>query len=160
MQRTQAAVEAGFAAVAIAIGGLVLAGTRDIPPALYDPLGSAALPCAAAGLVILLALTMAVRSLSRLRAATTGRPAHAETAAAPERNLLAAGFVGATIAYAAAMQAGWLGYREATLAFFVVAGLMLARGRRRLVVPILVTALAISVGGYQLFTQLFYVALP
>lgn len=160
MGRAQAAAEAGFAALAIAIGGLVLAGARDIPPALYDPLGSAALPGAAAGLVILLALAMLARAAATLHFAMVGERPSPGPVPAPERNGLAAAFLVTTIAYAAVMQVGWLGYREATLAFLVASGLMLARGRRRLILPILVTALAISIGGYQLFTHLFYVALP
>lgn len=160
-QPAQAAVEAGVAVLLVAVAALVLAGTRDIAPALYDPLGSAAMPRAAAGLVVVLALAMLWRAVARLRAesglrAGGGRPPEPVAG----RNGLAAAFLASTVAYAGVMQAGWLGYRDATLLFFVVTGLTLARGRRHLVLPILVIAAVIGVGGHYLFTRLFYVALP
>ena len=141
-----------FPIALVGICGLYLIGARSIPPPIYDALGSAALPVAAALVVAALALVGAVRDASR--------PAPADGEAALDRNALAAAFAALTVTYVAAMATRLLDYAAATAAFTFLAVLLLARGRRSALMPAAALAILLGYGGRALFTRFFYVALP
>jgi putative tricarboxylic transport membrane protein len=141
----------------VALAGLVMLGARDIPPPIYDPLGSAAMPVIVAGLIAILAV---VDAGQRILAARHARAENAREEQLPERLRLAAAFSVLAVAYVAAMSTGMLGFEGATALFAVGSMLLLARFRRSAILPAIVIAAMIAFGGYWFFTQLFFVALP
>jgi len=150
-ERIDPRIEIGVALMIIVMAALALFETRDIPPGSFEPLGSAPVPQATAGLIIILALGLV------LRACLDRRP----VAAGPGSGLIdAAAVLAFTLLYVTAMH-----YRLTTFAIMTVLYLVLTIGflvrfeRRRL--P-LIAAIAVVVGfGCQyIFTRVFVVDLP
>jgi hypothetical protein len=156
-ERPHALTEICFSLTLLGVVALVVRGARDIPPAVYDPVGSAALPLAAAAIVGAGAATMLGDGIRLLRGKS---PPPADPEAPRERAGIAIGLVGAFAAYILLMSATPLGFRWATFLFLVASGLILARDRRRMFATVLAVAAAIAVGGHYLFTTFFFIALP
>lgn len=149
--------ETGFGLFLLALCGAVLWGARSIKPAIYDNLGSAALPVAAAILVA----AMTVWTLWRSLMSPVAGPAPAEAEAAThDRPALALGFAAITAAYAAMLSVGWGGFTLLSLLYLAAGGLLLARASGRMAAVVVAIALTLSVGGGLLFTRFFYIALP
>lgn len=150
-------IEIGFGLFLIALCGLVLWGARSIRPAVYDPLGSAALPVAAALIVGGLTLVVLLRSFRR-----PPRPVdEAERVAVRnDRPSLAIAFLGLTVLYVLVLSLGIGGFAVASAAFLAASGLLLARSAGRTALAVIAIALVLSLGGAYLFTHFFYIALP
>ena len=101
-ERLDPRLEIGVALLMIVISATALFGTMDIPPGKFEPLGSAPVPQAVAGLIIILALGLIVR------ACIDQRPLAASSA---DRYLDATAVVVLTLLFVAAMN-----YRLATFA--------------------------------------------
>jgi len=150
-------VETGFGLFLLAVCGAVLWAARSIRPAIYDSLGSAALPVAAA----LLVAAMTVLTLWRsLRSPRSGPSPEEAAAAGRDRPALALGFVAITSAYAALLSLGWGGFALSSALYLTAGGLLLARTGGRMAAIVVAIALALSIGGGLLFTRFFYIALP
>jgi hypothetical protein len=95
-------------------------------------------------------------------ASRDGVPSYATepSVGAQQRPLTALLSVLAAIAYVALLTTERLDYRLATFLFFASVGLLLARGNRRLYLPVVGAAGATALGVYALFTRVFFVDLP
>jgi hypothetical protein len=149
--------ETGFGLFLLALCGVVLLGARSIKPAIYDNLGSAALPVAAAVLVAAMTVWTLWRSLMSPGA---GPAPPDDDAATHDRPAIALGFVAITAAYAALLTLGWGGFTLLSLLYLAAGGLLLARAGGRTAAIVVAIALTLSVGGGFLFTRFFYIALP
>ena len=150
-ERIDPRVEIGVALMLILIASLALFGTQDIPPGRFEPLGSAPVPQAVAGLVLLLAIWIIVR------ACIDRRPIATPSA---DRYLDAAVVVAFTLLFVAAMHYRLTTFAILTTVYLVATiGFLIRFDRRRL---IWVFGLAAVVGfGFQyLFTRVFVVDLP
>ena len=153
-----------LAAVCLVLAALVFAAASLMPPPIFDPLGSAAVPKMVAGLVALVAIGIAIPHLRGARAAPPVPDAfdttlQADGTAAPLRPGLAFVAMAVVIAYPGLMAIG-LGFREATILFVVVLGGAMARWRRGAMMLIVPFALVIGVGFGWLFSEVLYVDLP
>ncbi len=149
--------EVGFAAFLVGLSGLFLWGARSIKPAIYDNLGSAALPVTAALLVVALvgwSLWQAVRRRAE------ELPAAAEAAAVHDHPGLGVGFLALTFGFAALLGTGLLGFALAGFLYLAASGLLLARKGGKTAVILLAIAACLGFGGQYLFTRFFYIALP
>ncbi|MDH3452637.1 MAG: hypothetical protein OEN20_09465, partial [Gammaproteobacteria bacterium] len=88
----------GFAAFLVAVCAATLWETREIPPGSFEPLGSAPVPQAVAGLILVLSLLVMVRAWRQLRAGAGNAPPDVEPRWADV--LVVAAF---TVAYALAL---------------------------------------------------------
>ncbi len=143
-----AAAVTGFAA-------LLLVESRKIPPPFFDPLGSAAVPRAAALVMVVLAAIMAARALAGL-----GEPSDGPEAEYRPRPDLAVGIFVLCVAYVGAMDLGWIGFEAATIVFLVAAAALLGRLHLRTLLVGTVFAVVMGVGGTWLFTRFFFIDLP
>ena len=150
-ERIDPRVEIGVALMLILIASLALFGTKDIPPGRFEPLGSAPVPQAVAGLILLLAIWIIVR------ACIDRRPIATPSA---DRYLDAAVVVAFTLLFVAAMH-----YRLTTFAIlttlYLVAtiGFLIRFDRRRLLYVVGIAAV-VGFGFQYLFTRVFVVDLP
>ena len=145
----------GVALVLIVVSALVWWESRKIAPPFFDPLGSAALPRAAAVLITLLALLVLVRAIVGLR--------HGVGVAVPEyrpRPDLAIGIVILAMLYIGAMDFGWLAFPWATMAFVFISGAMLGGFDRRIMAVSAGIAITLGGGCAYLFRYVFYIDLP
>ncbi len=149
-----------IAAVAIYVESL------GLPPAHWEPLGSAALPQALCICMSFFALIIFIRAFIALRAqraAAGSAEAVANNNSEQEfqrRPWTAAGMFGLFAAYVAVMHAGLLGFVEATFLFLVSVCLLFTKGNRRHIPWIIVFALVIAIGNYLIFTKFLYIDLP
>jgi hypothetical protein len=123
----------------------------------FEPLGSAPIPQATAGLIILLALVVMGRALAALRQGARGRP--------PEEGLVlrpldAAAVIGLSVLYVLAMALRLVDFAVLTALFLMVTIGALTRFERRLLPLIVVLALATGFGCQYVFTRIFVVDLP
>lgn len=149
--------EVGFAAFLVGLSGLFLWGARSIKPAIYDNLGSAALPVTAALLVIGLVGWSLWQAVQRR---AEGPPAAAEAIAIHDQPGLGFGFLALTLGFAALLGTGWLGFALAGFLYLAASGLLLARKGGKTAVILLAIAACLGFGGQYLFTRFFYIALP
>jgi len=146
----------GLSAAALAVAGLLFWGAREIPPPFFDPLGSAAVPQACATLLVAFAAIILVSALRRLRRA--GRIAQPPPFK-PAPGLALATF-GLSAAYTAVIGAQATSFQVATTLYVFLAGSLLGRFRRRVMLVTGPLALVLGVGGQYLFTRFFYIDLP
>ena len=145
----------GVALVLIAVSALVWWESRKIAPPFFDPLGSAALPRAAAGLITLLALLVFARAVMGLRHGVGG-----VTADYRPRPDLAIGIVILAMLYIGAMDFGWLAFPWATMGFVFLSGAILGGFDRRIMAISAVIAITLGGGCAYLFRYVFYIDLP
>lgn len=144
-----------FASVTIGVGALFFHESRKLPPARFDPLGSASFPLAISGLLVLMgvvALAMALLG-RRLGDAETSLVVGVNQPAstARRRPLLAVFSFAAVAAYVLALQALPGTYVWATALLIAVLGIaMSARDARAAAI-----AVAIGVGASVFLDQLF-----
>ncbi len=149
--RVDPRVEIGVALMVIVIAAVALFETRGIPPGTFEPLGSAPVPQATAGIIILLALGLIVRACLDRR--PVARP--------PRDGLLDAGAVLLlTLLYVTVMH-----YRLTTFALMTTVYLILTIGflirfKPRQMPIVAVVALVVGFGCQYLFTRVFVVDLP
>lgn len=140
----------------IALAGLMLWGARDIPPPFFDPLGSAAVPKACAYVLIVLALGISLRRFFENHAPVVDEDEEAYR----HEPLLALAVVGLSVLYTLAMGAGWIGFKWGTVLYIFATGSALAKGNIKVMAISLVIGLTFGIGGYWLFTNLYYIDLP
>lgn len=146
----------GLALFLIVVCGAVLWEARSIPPGVFEPLGSAPIPQATAGLILLLALVVMGRALHALRQEARARPAE-DLALRP---LDAAAVIAFTALYVLAMALRLFDFAILTTLFLVVTIGALTRFERRLLPLIVVLALVTGFGCQYVFTRIFVVDLP
>jgi len=147
----------GLALFLIVVCGAVLWEARTIPPGVFEPLGSAPIPQATAGLIILLALVVMGRALLAMVRAAPARPAAEDLALRP---LDAAAVIGLTVLYVLAMALRLVDFAVLTALFLLVTIGVLVRFERRLLPVIVALALATGFGCQYVFTRIFVVDLP
>ena len=148
---TDRRVDIAVALFLIVVCAIGLFETRSLPPGTFEPLGSAPVPQAVAGLIILLCLVVIVRALRRPPAEPDGL----------ERSWLDAGAVILfTLAYAAAMHFRLASFAILTTAFLTVCIGALVRFRPKSMPVVLIVALATGFGCQYVFTRVFIVDLP
>jgi len=141
------------ASLGLAIGAVLLIGSRSIAPPLFDPVGSAAVPIACA-------IALIAMGLANLIDAVWKNKTDRYTQAIEGSGIRPAtfGFVTITVGYIASMNFG-LRFSYATV-LFVVAAIPLIGARRNLVPVALVIALLLGFGSEWMFTKIFFVDLP
>lgn len=136
---------------------MVLWESRGLPPGVFEPLGSAAVPRATATLIALLSLLVLLRALARLRRAAPPSGGLAEVAPRRLDALLVAVL---TVGYVLAMQFRIVSFALMTTLFLFVCIGLLTRFRPRLLPAVALIAAAVGFGCQYLFTRVFIVDLP
>jgi putative tricarboxylic transport membrane protein len=147
----------GLALFLIVVCGAVLWEARSIPPGVFEPLGSAPVPQATAGVIILLALVVMGRALRAMLGAAPARPAGEDLVLRP---LDAAAVMALTALYVLAMALRLFDFAILTALFLMVTIGALVRFERRLLPLIVVLALVTGFGCQYVFTRIFVVDLP
>lgn len=147
-------IASGFLALlSLSICLILLIGSRDIAPPMFDPVGSAALPIASALVLLLLGAACLLHDLLRRRF----RLAAADRQTSGTR-LATVGLLVLMLGYVLAMQLG-LRFSIATAGFVTLAIPLICR--RLQILPLaLILALLLGFGAEWLFTHLFYIDLP
>lgn len=132
-----------------------------LPPPIFDPLGSGAVPKLVASLVMVLAVAMLVQRLrgiaDRGAVPDPGDPAEAVT---PLRPGIAISAFAAIAACPAMMEAELLGFRETTFVFILALGGVLSRFSRRTMTILVPTAAMLAIGLSWIFGGHLYIDLP
>jgi hypothetical protein len=134
----------------------VLVEAAKLPPGSFEPLGSAPLPQATAGLIILLCLLVIAKAAHTL---WRGEAIVAEAAYLPRR-LDAAVIFGLTLIYVALMALGVAGFALITAIFLFVAIAFLTRFAPRSLPVAALVGVVMGWGCQYVFTQIFVVDLP
>ena len=144
-----------FGAFLVALCSATLWETRDIPPGTFEPLGSAPVPQAVAGLILALSLLIMWRGWRELRAGHSP-----ETPDVTPRWADALMVAALTIVYALALHFR-LGRFDviSTIYLIVTIGLLVRYRRRSLPAVVLVSAIT-GFGCQFVFTRIFVVDLP
>jgi putative tricarboxylic transport membrane protein len=144
------------------VAALAYYGAAQLPPPLFDPLGSAAVPQAVAIILALLAAAILFRrwaSVSR-NPEPAAKPPGTAAVDPPLRLGIALAAVAVITAYVGVMALGWLGFREATAPFVLLLGGVLSRFRRGTMIVLVPLALAAAIGLAWIFSGPLYVDLP
>lgn len=150
-----------LAAAVWIVSAVVYWGASLLPPPIFDPVGSAAIPKLISVVLAVLAALIVVQRMLELRGVKTdGDNQRPEDPDMPLRPGLALACIFIMAAYAAMMNLGLLGFREATVPFVILLGGVLCRFRRSTMPVIVVCALAIAVGFSWLFSEVLYIDLP
>ena len=142
----------------------------SLPDSPYEPLGPAFVPKALCILIGLSAVWVFIQGLQKMRS----RSLHDNTSSdSPitgmtdfvKHPLLALAGVFLTLAYIGSMHLKFLGFRSATIIFILVLGIALMKYEKKKLsvfhlLILLIIACIMGLGGYYLFTQVFYVNLP
>ncbi|MEC9343284.1 MAG: tripartite tricarboxylate transporter TctB family protein [Pseudomonadota bacterium] len=149
----------------MALSAAVWVAADRLPPPIFDPLGSAAVPKLVAVVVALLAVAMLGQrqfgTADRGALHDTGDPAEAEgEAVAPLRPGIAFGAFAAMALCPAVMAAGLLGFRETSFVFILALGGILSHFSGRTMMILVPTAAVLAVGLSRLFGGMLYVDLP
>ena len=113
-----------FALLAMAFAGAMLYDGRNLAANPFEPLGSKAIPGAAAGIAILLALIVLVSAACALRGCGPERPPGEQWGVVAVAFLL-------TVLYGAVLASGVVRYRWATLVFIPLVVLIVTDDRRQ-----------------------------
>ena len=143
--------------VIIIFAAVIYVAAMDLPPAYWEPLGSAALPQGLSVIMALLSLYLLVRAVKALPFHVPPEPVKDDFERRPKA---AIGMFLLTVTYVAVMDFGVLGFVEATVAFLVALVVLFTRGDKKQLPWIVGFALVIALGHFLLFTQFLYVDLP
>ena len=134
---------------------VVLWETRDIPPGTFEPLGSAPIPQAVAGLIILLTLIVMGKAwLSLTRGEGAGE------FDVPPRYADAAMLCALTVAYAIALHLRIGRFDVLTTVYLSLTIGMLVRFARSSLLTVVIVSAITGFGAQYAFTQIFVVDLP
>ena len=151
----------GLALFLIVVSAAVLWESRGIPPGTFEPLGSAPIPRATAGIVIVLSLAIMVEAIRALRRAGAGAGGGAaEPLPYEPRPLDAVAVLALTGVYILLMQFRLIGFAVATAGFLFLAIALLTRFRPRALPVAALIGVVMGFGCRYLFTRVFYVDLP
>jgi len=151
--------------IVVIVAGMIYVESLGLPPAHWEPLGSAALPRALCVFMSFLAAIIFVRAVLTLKGR---RAAPVLQDSTPEirdedfqkRPWAAAGMFAMFASYIAVMHLGILGFVEATVIFLIAVCLLFTRAAKRHIPWIIVFALVIAIGNYLIFTKFLYIDLP
>jgi Tripartite tricarboxylate transporter TctB family len=149
-------VDIGVCLFLIVICCAVLVEAAKLPPGSFEPLGSAPIPQATAGVIVVLCLLVIARATLTL---WRGEPSAAEAAYAPRR-LDAAALFGLTVFYVLLMAQRVAGFAPITAIFLFVAIAFLTRFAPRTLPIAALTGVVMGWGCQYVFTQVFVVDLP
>lgn len=156
-----------LAVVVLVMSGAVYFRAAQLPPPLFDPLGSAAIPQFIAVVLAVLSVAIVVRRyvlLARRQPAEAAPAAQADEAvdgvAAPLQPMIAAFAIVIVFLYVLSMGLGLLGFREATIPFIIALGGALSRFRRSSMVVLIPAAFVLAFALAWLFSDVMYVDLP
>ncbi|MBD3306853.1 hypothetical protein GF339_10525 [candidate division KSB3 bacterium] len=158
-------------AVVLLAGSLyVFWESLSLPDSPYEPMGPAFVPQALCILIGFLAIVVFVQGIRKWQGAMEQSPAAAETEPSETDDVvkhpwLAILAVLLMFAYIGSMHLKLLGFRTATIIFILLLGVSLVSYEKEKVVVLhliilLILAGIMGLGGYYLFTQVFYVNLP
>ncbi len=139
----------------IAVCAVVIYETLDLPPGSFEPLGSAPVPQATAGIIIILSIVVIVNAFRPRRADISE-----DTDDVPDEPVSAFLLCAATLLYVLTLHFRLLGF--GTLTAIYLFALISALERFQLKSTIIAAVIAV-IGGYgiqYLFTQVFVVDLP
>lgn len=140
----------------IVICAATLWESRKIPAGSFEPLGSAPMPQAVAGLIILLCLLTIFRATLQLRT-PQDEPRESLLVSRPADALA---IIALTVIYCLVLEFRLLQFAVATLIFLIFAIGLLVRFQIRLMPVIALIAVIMGFGCQYLFTQVFVVDLP
>ena len=146
----------GLALFLIVVCAVVLFETRDIPPGTFEPLGSAPIPQATAGLIILCSLIVMARAVLQTRRGAV-ETAYDELELRPRDAALV---LGLTVVYVLMLQFRLLDFAPLTVLFLIASIGLLVRFERRQLPWVVLVALVMGYGCQYLFTRVFVVDLP
>lgn len=135
----------------IVICAIVLFESRDLPPGTFEPLGSAPVPQATAGLIILLCAFVIAKA-----ALTSG----GEGDRVEQRYLDAGAMVLLTVVYVAAIHLRLATFAILTSIYLIATIGVLTRFRIKTLPAVIITALITAFGSQYVFTRIFIVDLP
>ncbi|MCT9000570.1 MULTISPECIES: tripartite tricarboxylate transporter TctB family protein [Chelativorans] len=156
MNRSDFWWDTGWTAGLLALSGLVWWAVEQLPPPIFDPVGSAALPKVT--VVVIAALSVAMGAAAWRSRHAPPKPASAPDQEGGGRPIYGMQMLALLIAYALLLPL--LGFAAATFLFVLAGGVILARGDRKAMLASLVSAVLLSVGCQYLFTDIFYIDLP
>ena len=149
-------VDIGVCLFLIVICCAVLVETAKLPPGSFEPMGSAPIPQATAGLIIFLCLLVVARAALAM---WRGQVSAAEETY-PPRRLDAAVLFGLTVLYVLLMAQRVAGFAPITAAFLFVAIAFLIRFAPRSLPIAALIGVIMGWGCQYVFTQVFVVDLP
>lgn len=151
-----------FCAALMMGGAVVLTELAKVPPAPFDPLGSAAIPAALAWIIIALAALVLARAVVQLvRGANGGSlPASGMPAMSGRHALQTAAITALTTAYVFSITSQTVPFSVSTTVLVAASTLVLASDRWRRLPLIAAIALVTGAGSEWLFTRIFYLPLP
>ena len=158
---SEARAELILALCMMVLSAAVWIAADRLPPPIFDPLGSGAVPKLVASLVMVLAVAMLVQ---RLRGVADeggvpgpGDPTEAVT---PLRPGVALSAFAAIAAFPAMMEAELLGFRETAFVFILALGGVLSRFSRRTMTVLVPTAAMLAISLSWIFGGRLYIDLP
>lgn len=155
-----------LAAAVWGLAAIAFYGAALLPPPLFDPLGSAAVPKFVAVTIALLAAAIVVRRLMTAGPIVEeglAPPAAADdntAVSAPLRPGIALASIAIIVAYVGVMAFGLLGFREATVPFVIALGGAMSRFRRSTMIVLVPLSFVIAIGLAWLFSGALYIDLP
>jgi hypothetical protein len=149
-------VDIGVCLFLIVICCAVLIEAAKLPPGSFEPMGSAPIPQATAGLIIFLCLLVVGRAAVAMWRGQTG----AAEEAYPPRRLDAAVLFGLTVLYVLLMAQRVAGFAPITALFLFVAIAFLTRFAPRSLPVAALIGVVMGWGCQYVFTQVFVVDLP
>ncbi|MCP4380793.1 MAG: tripartite tricarboxylate transporter TctB family protein [Hyphomicrobiales bacterium] len=147
--------EIGASLFMILVCAIFIYESLGLPPGSFEPLGSAPVPQATAGLIILLCVIVIVSAI-RGRA----EAAEAEQDEAPDDRVSALLLAAGTLLYVVFLQYRWVGFGTLTAIYLFGIISALERFRPKAMIGAAVVGLVFGYGIQYLFTQVFVVDLP
>jgi len=140
---------------------IVYVGAVQLPPPLFDPVGSAAFPKAIAIIIaVIVTLILLQRVVIQRAGGGDEEPKSGEADEMPLRPGLGVWCILIMAGYVGVMNFGILGFREATVPFVVLLGALLSHFRRSTLYILIACGLVIAIGFSWLFSEILYIDLP
>jgi putative tricarboxylic transport membrane protein len=139
--------------VVVVVSALLLIGALSIPPPMFDPVGSAAVP---RGVAIVLLVLVGLHLVVRLRQPPRGEPVRLGELGMGGGAVLT---LVVTLVYCAVLQLRLLPFAVPTAAFLLVLIPALAASWKRLPMAIAI-GIVMGIGCQWLFTEIFFIDLP
>ena len=159
-----------LAIVLLAGGGFVYWECLSLPESPYEPMGPAFVPQALCLLLGICAIWVLFQGIQKWRTAALRHTdpldhEHTRTSSFIKHPFLALAGVLMTLVYIGIMHFKVLGFRSATSIFILVLGISMMKYEKKKVhifhlLILLIIAGLMGLGGYYLFTRVFYVNLP
>lgn len=142
----------------------------SLPESPYEPLGPAFVPKALCILIGISAVWVLMQGLQKMRSRSLHDKTSSDDGITDRKDFVRHPFLALTgvfltLAYIASMHLRLLGFRSATIIFILVLGITIMKYEKKTLsifhlLTLLIIACIMGLGGYYLFTQVFYVNLP